>query len=348
MVPVNLPGKSGIQPTLNGSLNAEMVITVAAPVTDRDVSIVEPFLRDVTSVMRAGFHYWEVLLVDHGVGDGLVQRVEQLQKELPNVRLIRLSRAHDEEVAMLAALDCSIGDFVVLMDADRDPPDRIPDMIATCASGYEAVVGTTADKGRRPLLRRWASRRFYALLGRLTGHRIDPGTTNFRAFSRRIVDSLVRIKERNRYLKYLTEYVGFRQTTISYERIDRSGRPHELGLLDLTNRAISVIVANSNKPLRWVALTGLAASGFTALYGLAALLIGVLRQRIDGVSAAQGWASTNTFNAAMFFMLFSMMAVLSEYVQRILEESRQRPPYYVAYESNSSVIDQYKRSLNVV
>ena len=69
---------------------------------------------------------------------------------------------------------------------------------------------------------------------------------------------------------------------------------------------------------------------------------------MGGVSAAQGWASTNTFNAAMFFLLFAMMAVLSEYVQKILDESRQRPLYYVAYESNSSVIEQFKRSLNVV
>ena len=337
-----------VQPTLDGGLNAEMVITVAAPVTERDVSMVEPFLRDTTAVMSSRFRYWELLLVDHGAGGGLIARVEALQKELPNVRLIRLSHAHDEDVAMLAALDYSIGDFVVLMDPDRDPPARIPDMIAVCASGYDAVGGVTADKGARSWLRRWASRRFYALLGRLTGHRINPDATNFRAYSRRIVNSLVRIKERNPYLKYLTEYVGFRQTVLPYERINRGGRPHEPGWIELINQAISIIVANSNKPLRWVALVGVGASGFTLLYGVAALVIGLLRERIQGISAAQGWASTNAFTAAMFFLLFSMMAALSEYVQKILEESRQRPLYYVAYESNSSVIEQYKRSLNVV
>ncbi len=332
----------------DGALTAEMVITVAAPVTARDIPIIEGFLQEAVAVMSGRFRYWEVLLVDHGVGDGLIERVEALQKTLPNIRLVRLSRAHDQEVALLAALECSIGDFVVLMDADRDPPQRIPDLIAAGAAGYDAVVGTTKDKGPRSFLRRWASRRFYGLLRQLTGHQIDPGATNFRAFSRRIVNSLVRIRERNPYLKYLTEYVGFRQTVLPYDRIDRSGRPHDPGWIDLVNQAISVIVANSNKPLRWVALTGLAGSGFTLIYGIAALIIGLLRGRVDEVSAAEGWASTNVFTAAMFFVLFAMMAVLSEYVQKILEESRQRPLYYVAYESNSSVIEQYKRSLNVV
>lgn len=325
-----------------------MVITVAAPVTERDVPIIEAFLLDASAVLASRFRYWELLLVDHGAGDGLVARVETLQARVPNVRLVRLSRAHDEEVAIFAALDCSIGDFVVLMDADRDPPAMIPEMIGLAAAGYDAVIGTTPDKGPRSILRRWASRRFYALLGRLTGHRIDPDATNFRAFSRRIVNSLVRIKERQPYLKYLTEYVGFRQTVLSYRRLARSGRPRDPGWLELINQAINVIVANSNKPLRWVALTGLAASGVTLVYGIAALVIGLLRGRVDEVTAAQGWASTNVFNAAMFFLLFSMMAVLSEYVQKILEESRDRPLYYVAYESTSSVIDQYKDSLNVV
>ena len=342
------PQTTAVPPPQDGTFTAEMVITVAAPVTSRDVPILETFLQDTIAVMGARFRYWEVLLVDHGAADGVVQAVEALQRRLPNIRLVRLSRAHDEEVAMLAALECSIGDFVVLMDPDRDPPQRIPDLIAACATGYDAVIGTTVDKGPRSFLRRWASRRFYALLGSLTGHRIDPGATNFRAFSRRIVNSLVRIRERNPYLKYLTEYVGYRQTMMPYVRIDRSGRPQDPGWIGLINQAISVIVANSNKPLRWVALTGLAASGFTLVYGLAALTIGLLRGRVDEVSAAQGWASTNVFNAAMFFLLFAMMAVLSEYVQKILEESRQRPLYYVAYESNSSVIDEYKRSLNVV
>lgn len=334
--------------SVDGTINAEMVVTVAAPVREQDLSIVEPFLRETSAVMSTRFRYYEILLVDHGVGDGLIGHVEQLQRTIPNVRLVRLSRAHDQEVALLAALDCSVGDFVVLMDPDQDPPERIPDLIAGCAQGFDAVVGTTSKKGPQPLFRRVGSVLFYRLLGRLTGYRIDPGVTNFRGFSRRIVNSLVRIKERNPYLRYLTEYVGFRQTTMPYVRISRSGRPRVPGYGESFNQAISVLVANSNKPLRWAALSGLIASGVTLAYGLTAIVIGLLKEKVSGISAAQGWASTNTFNAAMFFLLFGILAVLSEYVQKILDESRQRPLYHVAYESNSSVVEEYKRSLNVV
>ena len=215
-----------VQRTIDGGLNAEMVITVAAPVTARDGPIIEAFVVDTIAVMSTTFSYWELLLVDHGTDDGLIAPIEALQQRLPNIRLVRLSRAHDEEVAMLAALECSIGDFVVLMDTDRDPPQRIPDMIRACAAGYDAVVGTTADKGGRSLPRRWMSRRFYALLGRLTGHRIDPGATNFRAFSRRIVNSLVRIKERNPYLKYLTDTsASGRRSCPMSESAAAAGRP---------------------------------------------------------------------------------------------------------------------------
>lgn len=338
--------KSSEAPT-DGALHDDMVITVAAPVRDDDVDFIEEFVRETDAVMAAHFRYFEILLVDHGAGDRLIEAVEKIQKQIERIRLVRLSRAHHSEIAYYAALDCSIGDFVVLMDPDRDPPALIPQMIEQCAAGVDAVVGKTADK-QRGFLQRIGSIVFYRLLGRLTGHRIDPDVTDFRAFSRRIVNSIVRIKDRNLYMKYLTEYVGYKQASLAYERISRSGRPEQVGILSAASRAISVLVANSNKPLRAIAVVGLLASGVNLAYAIFALSIGLLRDSVEGISAAEGWASTNVFNALMFFLLFAMLAVLSEYVQKILEESQQRPLYYIAYESNSSVVDQYRDSLNVV
>ena len=331
----------------DASLHRDTVITVAAPVRDDDAGFVEAFLREVSAVMSERFAYYEILLIDHGHGDALVKKIEHLQVELPRVRLVRLSRAHPTEIAYYAALDCSIGDFVVLMDPARDPPALIPVMIDRCAEGNDAVIGKVADK-RQSFIRRRGSLLFYWLLGRLTGHAIDADVTEFRAFSRRIVNSLVRIKDRNLYMKYLTEYVGYQQARVEYERISRSGQPDGAGLLASTSQAIGILVANSNKPLRAVALVGLLASGVNLTYAIFALAIGILRDSVAGISAAEGWASTNVFTAVMFFLLFAMLAVLSEYVQRILEEAQQRPLYYIAYKSNSSVVDQYRDSLNVV
>lgn len=331
----------------DAALHRDTVITVAAPVRDDDAGFVEAFVRETSAVMAKQFAYYEILLIDHGHGDALIQQIERLQADLPRVRLVRLSRAHPTEIAYYAALDCSIGDFVVLMDPDRDPPSLIPTMIEQCAAGNDAVIGKVADK-RQSFLRRQGSLLFYWLLGRLTGHAIDADVTEFRAFSRRIVNSLVRIKDRNLYMKYLTEYVGYQQTHVEYERISRSGQRERTGLLVSTSQAVSILVANSNKPLRAVALVGLVASAVNLAYAAFAFAIGVLRDSVAAVTAAEGWASTNVFNAVMFFLLFAMLAVLSEYVQRILEESQQRPLYYIAYESNSSVVDQYRDSLNVV
>jgi len=279
----------------DGAIHADMVITVAAPVRDDDADFVEQFVRETDAVMAQHFKYFEILLVDHGAGDRLIAVVEALQTEVPRLRLVRLSRAHNAEIAYYAALDCSIGDYVVLMDADRDPPALIPKMIEQCASGTDAVVGKTADK-QRGLLHRLGSVVFYKLLDRMTGHSIDPDLTDFRAFSRRIVNSLVRIKDRNLYMKYLTEYVGYKQSHMQYDRISRSGRPEGMGILASTSRAVSILVANSNKPLRAIALVGLLASGVNLVYALFALSIGLFSESVDAISAAEGWASTNVFN----------------------------------------------------
>ena len=107
------------------SLHRDTVITVAAPVRDDDAGFVEAFVRETSAVMAKQFAYYEILLIDHGHGDALIQEIERLQADLPRVRLVRLSRAHPTEIAYYAALDCSIGDFVVLMDPDRDPPSMI-------------------------------------------------------------------------------------------------------------------------------------------------------------------------------------------------------------------------------
>ena len=149
---------SEASPTTNerppdAAMNAEMVVTVASAVRDGDVEIIDAFVEETNAALQGRFNYYEILLIDHGADDALAKRVEELQQRIPNVRLVRLSRAYDEEVAFFAALDGSIGDYVVLMDANFDPPDRVPDLIGQCIAGYDAVIGKTADKGKATFLR---------------------------------------------------------------------------------------------------------------------------------------------------------------------------------------------------
>ena len=149
-------------------------------------------------------------------------------------------------------------------------------------------------------------------------------------------------------MKYLTEYVGYKQTHLDYKRINRTGRSRDDGIMKSVDMALNIIIANSNRPLRIAAFVGLGASFMNLLYIVFILGIHFLRPRVIWIDAAQGWASTNLFAAVMFFLLFSMLAVLSEYVLKILQETQDRPLYYIAYESNSSVLDQYRESINVV
>ncbi len=331
-------------------MNADTLVTVAAPVSDADAPVVEGFVDEVSRVLQENYRYYEILLVDNGASllGGVTDQIEALQKRTPNIRHIKLSRAYEEEIVFSAALDHGIGDFVVLMDLNRDPPSLIPQLVETCASGHDAVIGSYDKRRETGWLDRLGSRLFYRLSTAMTGYRIDPQAGNFRVLSRRLVNSITRIKSKNRYIKYLMEYVGYSHASVQYKRINRSGRPARRGLLQSLGLAVSVIVSNSDRPLRFVSLLGLGAAFLNLLYGVFVIVVTALQNVLQGVSVAQGWASTNLFTAGMFFLLFLMLAVLAEYVLKILNESRERPLYHVAYETTSTVVEEQRDRVNVV
>lgn len=330
-------------------VDEDTLVTVATAVEDEDLDSVVGYVEEIARVLaEAGISY-ELLLIHNGSSDAVCRSVEALQRRFHHIRYLRLSHFYDRETVFIAALDQSIGDYVVLMDLNSDPPALIPELLETSVSGYDAVIGKQED-GRRdePLLRRVLARVFYRLLGSMTGSSIDPATSNFRVFSRRAVNSITRIKDKTRYMKYFTEYVGYQHRYVPYRPIQRSGRPRRMSYLEALNLGVSTIVANSNVPLRMVSLVGLGASFINLLYALYVLMVSVLEEAVPGISLPEGWASTNLFTAVMFFVLFLMLAVLAEYVMKILNETQQRPLYYISYESNSSVSEHYRDALNVV
>ena len=331
-------------------MNADTLVTVAAPVSDADTHVLDAFVEEVACVLQDHYQYHEIILIDNGASllNGVTERIEALQKRVPNIRHVKLSREYDEETVLAAALDHGIGDYVVLMDLNRDPPALIPELVEMCSSGYDAVAGHYDKRRESGFLDRIGARIFYRLSSAMTGFRIDPQAGSFRVLSRRLVNSITRIRARSRYIKYLMESVGYSHASILYQRINRPGRPARRGLLRSLGLAVSIIVSNSDKPLRLVSLLGLAATFVNLLYGVFIIVVATLQSIGQGVSAAQGWASTNLFSATMFFLLFLMLAVLSEYVLKILNESLERPLYHVAYESTSSIVEQQRGRVNVV
>lgn len=304
-----------------------------------DAAIVEPLLSGLSQVLRAHYENYEIVLVDDGSTDGTPARVKELLSRFDCVRLLRLSRRFGLDIALTAGLESAIGDYVVTLSPATDPPALIPEMIALAQRENAAVYGLAA-RPSRPLLHRLGARLFHWACRRVLDLPITPGATHFRVLSRQAVNAIVEIKDNYRYLRALTPYIGYATRTFPYE--PRGPAPRE-SLFEAADTAIAVIVSNSSRPLRLMSWLAVMASFLNLAYIGYVFLVNVFKH-----SVAEGWTTLSLQNAGMFFLLFLILAVVTEYVGRILNETRDRPLYYIAEEANSSVLIAGRDLRNVV
>ena len=298
-----------------------------------EAATVGSFVADVTRVLREHYENYELVLVDDGSTDGTAARVKELLKTVECVRLLRLSRKFGLDVALTAGLESAIGDYVVTLQADMDPPALIPEMVALARSENAAVYGVAAFRAGRSALHRAGASLFHFVTRRFLDLPLQPGATHFRVLSRQAVNAIVEIKDNYRYLRALTPYIGYETRKFAYTPQRRSGSVQRESFSEAVDTAIAVVVSNSTRPLRFVSWLALLASFFNALYIGYVFLVNVFKRDV-----AEGWTTLSLQNAGMFFLLFLILAVVTEYVGRILDETRERPLYYIAEEANSSVL----------
>jgi dolichol-phosphate mannosyltransferase len=321
---------------------ADCFVSVVAPLRN-DADVLEPFLNELTGVLRHHYENYEVVLVDDGSTDRTAAVLEDVLSKFEYLRVIRLTRSFGQEMAISAGLDSVIGDYVVVMLPDSDPPGVIPEMVDTARRRGGTVLGIVESK-KRSLAERVGTRLFYAYANRVLKLGFPENSTQFRVMSREAVNAVTRIKDRLRFLRSFTVYVGYSNEEFSYQPISRRGTaPRRRGLLESLALAISLIVANSTHPLRLVSVLGLGVSGINAVGVVYVLVIYAFRSE----RLAAGWASQTLQNSVMFFFLFLVLAVACEYLGRILEETWNRPLYLVLEERNSSkeILDAGRRNV---
>lgn len=317
-------------------------VSVVAPVCN-DVDIVEEFVREVTRVLASRYAYYELVLVDDGSVDDTAARVQELLREIPCVRLVRLSRNFGDEVAMYAGLDAVIGDYIVTMMPRSDPPMLIPEVVARIQQKGGVVVGVTASRSGG-LGSRLGAKIFYWVCNHFLGLDVPENSTHFRGLSRRALNALLQIKDKHRYLKVFSTYIGYHHQTLIYTPIRRGNRPDvPRGFVRSLELAVNVMVANSTRLLRLMTATALLASFIDLAYMGYIFLIAVFKTQV-----AEGWITLSAQNAGMFFFLFVILTVLGEYIGRILAETQDRPLYYVMEENASSVLVTDPEQRNVV
>lgn len=336
---------STIKPLKNQSLpaqperNNDLLVSVSV-VLPRQAEQVEECIEKALEILSKAYEFYELLLVDNGSPFAVQARVVELQQRLPNVRLIRLSRCYSREVAIAAALDHCIGDYIVTMDLVTDPVELIPILLTKAAAGFDAVV---AERQGRPtsFLERAISEPVYRLISRILGFSLHPDESYFRVFSRRLVNSIVRIRSRNRYLSCLNGIVGFQQCSVVYHQ-DVDSRRNSGGVLKQLLSITDILVSNSAAPLRLASLLGILASLANVAYLGYILLVSLLKKHV-----AAGWITSSFTQTIMFLMVFLILSVLAEYVARILDETKEQPLYFVEFETNSTVASPGGNRLNI-
>jgi dolichol-phosphate mannosyltransferase len=308
-----------------------------------DADIAPSFMDEVLGILKAGYENYELVLVDDGSTDATVEKVSATLDRHECVRLLRLSRRFGRDTAISAGLDSVIGDFVVVMMPESDPPTMIPELVERCRAGVGVVYGVRKDRKGEPMLMRSGVDAFYWYFNRVLKINLPKNSTEFRVYSRQAVNAITRIKDRLRYLRTFPDYVGYGNEGFTYTSIQRRPQPRVRGLLESFKLAVNMVVANSTHPLRVVSGLGLALSTLSLLYSLYVVLVYLL---VDNVVA--GWATRSLQTSVMFVFLFLILAVLCEYVGRLLDEVKDRPPYYILEERNSSVLIADETRKNVV
>jgi dolichol-phosphate mannosyltransferase len=242
--------------------------------------------------------------------------------------MLRFSRRFGQPMATLAGLEAAGGDAVVVIDCDlQDPPEVIPEFIAKWEEGYDHVHGiVTARTGTGPI-RRMNSNLFYLIAGKLTDGRIPRNVSDFRLIDRSIVDTINRMEERNRFMRGLFSWVGFKTTGVEHERVPRHAGESKAYTFGVLGFAVRGILAHSYVPLRIISGVGMALSGVSAI----ALVVLTLRFILVGVPFP-GFGTLICVMILLFGILFSILGVLAEYLGLIYEEVKQRPNYVVREE----------------
>lgn len=267
-----------------------------------------------------------VLYVDDGSSDSTWQVMETLAAQDARVELLRLSRNFGKELALTAGLDHARGDAVVVIDADlQDPPELIPTFISHWREGYDVVYGTRADRAGESLIKKATARLFYRVLGRLSATPIPHDTGDFRLLSRRAVDAVGGLRERQRFMKGLFAWVGFPQKAVVYQRDARYAGTSKWNYWRLWNFALDGITSFSSVPLKASMYVGFITAVLAFAYGLV-----VLSKALLFGDTVRGYPSLMVVILFLGGVQLMAIGVIGEYLARLYVEAKQRPLYLVA------------------
>jgi polyisoprenyl-phosphate glycosyltransferase len=315
------------------------LITIVGPVFNEEDGIAE-FHRRLTAVRNALPMRTEVVYVDDGSSDGSLEVLKSFHAADPSVRVIALSRNFGHQVAVSAGIEYASGDAVVCLDTDlQDQPEVIPELVARWQAGADVVSAVRRQRAGEPRWRLFAIRRFYRVIRRLTDLDIKFDSGDFRLMDRRVVDILVSMPERDRFVRGMTAWVGFKQDAVEYDRDARFAGESKYTISRLAKLAMAAITSFSHIPLQLAGAFGLVLS---ALCGVA--LPAIVVARLLGVGGLGGQTTVLVAVLLLSGVQLLFLGVFGEYLGRAYQELKRRPLFVIGYDSASPPSDRRSRA----
>jgi len=299
-------------------------ISIVIPMYNEEEVIAETYRR-LRETMLQQPEAFELVFVNDGSRDRTVEIIREIAGRDRTVRLIDFSRNFGHQIAISAGMDFALGDAVVVIDADlQDPPSVILQMIEKWKEGYDVVYGRRLKRKGETAFKKLTAKMFYRLLRSMTTVDIPVDTGDFRLIDRRVCDVLRSLKEKNRYVRGLVSWVGFKQTAVEYVREERFAGETKYPLKKMISFAADGITSFSYKPLKLAIYLGMAVSVGSFIY-----LIIVIFQKLFTDSTQTGWASTVAILLFFNGIMLMLMGIIGEYIGRIYDETKDRPLYIV-------------------
>jgi dolichol-phosphate mannosyltransferase len=270
----------------------------------------------------------EFIFVDDGSTDRTHEVLSGLRAEDPRVKLLFLTRNFGHQLAITAGLDFAQGDAVVILDGDlQDPPETVLEMIPLWREGYEVVHGVRRRRAGESRMKLWTAHAFYRVMHRLSDVDFPVDAGDFRLVDRRVADVVRSMREPDRYLRGMFSWVGFRQTSVSYDRDQRYAGQTKNSWRQMISFAIDGILGFSVAPLRFILGLGFVISALSLAWGLVAIIVKLTGSVPPG---GQGWASLTVIVTFLAGVQLIVLGMIGLYVARAYEQGKHRPLYLVA------------------
>ncbi|SDD79801.1 dolichol-phosphate mannosyltransferase [Priestia aryabhattai B8W22] len=298
--------------------------SIVVPVYNEEEVIHETYRR-LTEVMRSTKEAYELLFVNDGSRDRTAEIIKAYSEQDPAVVLLDFARNFGHQIAITAGMDHARGEAVVVIDADlQDPPELILEMIEKWKQGFDVVYAKRTKRKGETYFKKQTAAMFYRFLRAMTDIDIPLDTGDFRLLDRKVCNQMNSIQEKNRFVRGLVSWVGFKQIAVEYERDERLAGESKYPLKKMLKLSMDGITSFSYKPLKLASYAGVTLSGIGFIY-----LLVVLYLKLFTDSTITGWSSLIVIQLFFSGIILIILGMIGEYIGRIYDETKNRPLYII-------------------